>query len=176
MKIILTLFGFFLAARCLPAPGVSISQGCKDSKCSQWNGFSSDIDHSLLDVDIGSKCLGGKCDQETAFGVDFSKDHFFSSSSSDSDTFLIQHCEGSDCKQQSALGRKKRTVSISQEYDGGNSQLLAVSDGSGIPVDQKRGGEQEKKTFLCSGGVVSSSCDGSVCQITCSDNTQVESV
>ena len=115
MKIILTLFGFFLAARCLPAPGVSISQGCKDSKCSQWNGFSSDIDHSLLDVDIGSKCLGGECDQETAFGVDFSKDHFFSSSSSDSDTFLFQHCEGSDCKQQSALGRKKRTVTISQE-------------------------------------------------------------
>ena len=168
MKIILALFGFFLTARCLPAPGVSFLQECQGSKCHSSAAFGSGFDTAAADVAIKQRCKDGKCDKDSAFGVDFSdsfSDNFWDSSSSDSDTWTIQRCQGSNCQQKTAFGRKKRAVVIEQEYQSSQSHNNVVGDG-----------EQEMKTFVCAGGLVSSSCDSTVCEITCSDNTQVESV
>merc|ERR1712183_1268842 len=162
MKIILALFGFFLTARCLPAPGVSILTECEGSKCHQKSAF----DAAAADVSILSRCKDGKCNKDSAFGVDFSdsfSDDFFGSSSSDSDTWTIQRCQGSNCQQHTAFGRKKRAVVIEQEYESSQSHNNVVGDG-----------EQEMKTFVCAGGLVSSGCDSTVCEITCSDNTQYQ--
>jgi len=121
MKIILALFGFFLTARCLPAPGVSILTECEGSKCHQKSAFGAGFDTAAADVSILSRCKDGKCNKDSAFGVDFSdsfSDDFFGSSSSDSDTWTIQRCQGSNCQQKTAFGRKKRGVFIGQECHG----------------------------------------------------------
>merc|ERR1712203_377589 len=121
MKIILALFGFFLTARCLPAPGVSILTECVGSKCHQKSAFAAGFDTATADVSILSRCKDGKCNKDSAFGVDFSdsfSDDFFDSSSSDSDTWTIQRCQGSNCQQKTAFGRKKRGVFIGQECHG----------------------------------------------------------
>merc|ERR1712183_874159 len=119
MKIILALFGFFLTARCLPAPGVTFEQECEGSKCLSNSAFSSGFDTAAADVDFRQRCKDGKCNKKSAFGVDFSdgfSDTFWDSSSSDSDTWTIQRCQGSNCQQKTAFGRKKRAVVIEQEY------------------------------------------------------------
>merc|ERR1711997_1175742 len=121
MKIILALFGFFLTARCLPAPGVRFFQECQGSKCLSNSAFGSGFDTAAADVAFKQSCKDGKCNKNSAFGVDFSdgfSDGFFDSSSSDSDTWNIQDCRGSDCQQKTAFGRKKRGVFIGQECHG----------------------------------------------------------
>merc|ERR1711992_203756 len=113
MNIILALFGFFLTASCLPAPGVKISQECHGSKCHQKSAFAAGFDTEAADVSILSRCKDGKCDKDSAFGVDFSdsfSDDFFGSSSSDSDTWNIQRCQGSNCQKKTFFGRRKRAV------------------------------------------------------------------
>jgi len=156
---------------------VVIGTDCEGSKCHSRSAFAAGFDSSAADIAIRQRCKGSKCDQDQAFGVDFSEDFsddFFGSSSSDSDTWTFQNCEeGSNCQQKNKFGRKKRSVVIEQEYDGTQSQNNVVGDSTEIPVEQNTGGEEEMKTFVCAGGVVSSSCEGSVCVITCSDNTQV---
>merc|ERR1712119_168200 len=153
MKIILALFGFFLTARCLPAPGVTFEQECEGSKGLSNSAFGSGFDTAAADVAFRQRCKDGKCKKNSAFGVDFS----------DSDTWTIQRCQGSNCQQKTAFGRKKRAVVIEQEYQSSQSHNNVVGDG-----------EQEMKTFVCAGGLVSSSCDSTVCEITCSDNTQYQ--
>merc|ERR1712193_592111 len=111
---ILALFGFFLTASCLPAPGVSLIQECEGSKCHQKSAFAAGFDTAAADVSILSRCKDGKCYKDSAFGVDFSDDfsnNFFGSSSSDSDTWTIQECkEGSNCQKKTFFGRRKRAV------------------------------------------------------------------
>merc|ERR1711992_350368 len=121
MKIILALFGFFLTARCLPAPGVRFLQECQGSKCLSNSAFGSGFDTAAADVAFKQSCKDGKCNKKSAFGVDFSdsfSDTFWDSSSSDSDTWNIQNCQGSDCQSKTAFGRKKRGVFIGQECHG----------------------------------------------------------
>merc|ERR1712066_487652 len=121
MKIILALFGFFLTARCLPAPGVRFLQECQGSKCLSNSAFSSGFDTAAADVAFKQSCKDGKCNKKSALGVDFSdsfSDTFWDSSSSDSDTWNIQNCQGSDCQSKTAFGRKKRGVFIRQECHG----------------------------------------------------------
>merc|ERR1712183_803622 len=121
MKIILALFGFFLTARCLPAPGVSFLQECQGSKCLSNSAFSSGMGTAAADVAFKQSCKDGKCNKKSAFGVDFSdsfSDTFWDSSSSDSDTWNIQNRQGSDCQSKTAFGRKKRGVFIGQECHG----------------------------------------------------------
>jgi len=157
---------------------VVIGTDCEGSKCHSRSAFAAGFDTQAADIAIRQRCKGSKCDQDQAFGVDFSddfSDDFFGSSSSDSDTWTFQNCEkGSNCQQKNKFGRKKRSVVIEQEYDGTQSQNNVVGDSTEIPVEQNTGGEEEMKTFVCAGGVVSSSCEGSVCVITCSDNTQYQ--
>merc|ERR1712183_899247 len=121
MKINLALFGFFITARCLAAPGVSFLQECHGSKCDSRSAFGAGFDTAAADVAFKQRCKDGKCKKASAFGVDFSdgfSDGFFDSSSSDSDTWNIQNCQGSDCQSKTALGRKKRGVFIGQECHG----------------------------------------------------------
>merc|ERR1712183_815198 len=109
----LALFGFFLTARCLPAPGVSFLQECQGSKCLSNSAFSSGFDTAAADVAFKQSCKDGKCDKYSAFGVDFSDDfsnNFFGASSSDSDAWNIQNCQGSNCHQKTFFGRRKRAV------------------------------------------------------------------
>merc|ERR1712193_1443 len=113
MKIILALFGFFLTARCLPAPGVRFLQECQGSKCLSNSAFGSGFDTAAADVAFKQSCKDGKCNKKSAFGVDFSdgfSNNFFGSSSSDSDTWTIQRCHGSNCQQNNDFGRGKRAV------------------------------------------------------------------
>ena len=113
MKIILALFGFFLTARCLPAPGVTSLQQCEGSKCHSSAAFGSGFDTAAADVAFKQRCKDGKCNKDSAFGVDFSdsfSDDFFGSSSSDSDTWTIQRCQGSNCQQNNHFARGKRAV------------------------------------------------------------------
>merc|ERR1711992_133922 len=117
MKIILALFGFFLTARCLPAPGVRFLQECQGSKCLSNSAFGSGFDTAAADVAFKQSCKDGKCNKKSAFGVDFS-DAFWDSSSSDSDTWNTQNCQGSNCQSKTAFGRKKRGVFIGQECHG----------------------------------------------------------
>merc|ERR1711992_192888 len=93
--------------------GVFIGQECHGSKCHQKSGFGAGFDTAAADVAIKQRCKDGKCDKDSAFGVDFSdnfSNNFFDSSSSDSDTWAIQRCHGSNCQQNNDFGRGKRAV------------------------------------------------------------------
>ena len=104
MKIILALFGFFVAACCIPAPQ---TQNCKGSQCKQSN---------LNAKTAAQNCQGSQCDQSNIgdiggadwlknLGSDFGS-NFGSSNFKGFDVFN-QHCNGAQCAQQNS-GRKKR--------------------------------------------------------------------
>merc|ERR1712141_428533 len=173
MNIIFALFGFFLTASCLPAPGgINFKQTCRGAHCNQNTGVSAGNENFNANVD--QDCEGGNCDQDIAIGVDHSKG--WQRSSSTSSGGVIQYCkDGANCQQDQYFGRKKRGINFSQKCRGSHcNQNKSFGLRSGITVDQNRGGEQEMKSFVCAGGVVSSNWDRSSCQIICSDNIKYQ--
>merc|ERR1712038_1697033 len=166
------LFGFFLTASCLPAPGINFKQTCRGAHCNQNTGVSAGNEDFNANVD--QDCEGGNCDQDIAIGVDHSKGWQRPTSTSSGGT--IQYCKDeANCQQENDFGRKKRGINFSQKCRGSHcNQNKSFGLRSGITVDQNRGGEQEMKSFVCAGGVVSSNCDRSSCQIICSDNIKYQ--
>merc|ERR1711874_122528 len=157
MKNILALCGCFLTGSCLPAPGIKLIQQCHGSKCHSRSAFGAGFDSSAADIAIRQRCKGGKCDQDQAFGLDFSDDFdFFGSSSSDFDTWNIQNCEGSHCKQGNDFGRKKRGISQQchgRQCEQNNAVESGNGDVSGFPVEQKcQDGQCKQNNAVSSSG------------------------
>merc|ERR1712066_441908 len=129
-------------------------QNCEGSQCNQNNNFGGRKKRNAQNNAI-QNCKNGQCNQNNNFGGNTNQN--FPGSGKDwpfaPTVFGPQiNCVGSQCNQDN---RNKREVMA------GGEQVMA-------------GGEQERKTFVCAGGVVSSTCDRSVCEVTCSDNSKYQ--
>merc|ERR1712203_160624 len=154
MKIILALFGFFLTASSLPAPfppcfpncGQTAIQNCQNGQCNSNNLFG-DVPGIAT-----SNCVGSQCNQNNLFkGINRGTG--------------IQNCKGSQCNQNNNFGG-----STNQNFPGSGKGWpfgktvfgpQVNCEGSQCNQDNRNkrevmaGGDQERKTFVCAGGVVS---------------------
>merc|ERR1712232_803898 len=185
MKIILALFGFFLTASSLPAPFPpcfpfcnsgqtaptknNAIQNCKNGQCNQNNQFSD------LPGTATSNCVGSQCNQNNNFGGRKKRN---------AQNNAIQNCKNGQCNQNNNFGgnTNQNFPGSGKDWPFGTTVFGPQLNCEGSQCNQdnrnKRevmaGGDQERKTFVCAGGVVSSTCDRSVCEVTCSDNSKYQ--
>merc|ERR1712232_727331 len=79
----------------------------------------------------------------------------------------IQNCKNGQCNQNNQFSDVPGTATsncVGSQCNQDNRNKREVM----------AGGDQERKTFVCAGGVVSSTCDRSVCEVTCSDNSKYQ--
>ena len=108
MKIVLALFGFFVAACCLPAP--QILQSCDSgSNCGQNNAV---LAGSRLK--IKQDCRSGNCEQKNLENNgDFDAFDDFFKDDNDFGDINIQNCNSeSECRQQNQGRKKRATVQV----------------------------------------------------------------
>merc|ERR550539_1813608 len=147
MKIVLALFGFFVAACCLPAP--QILQSCDSgSNCGQ-----NDAVLAGSRLKIKQDCRSGNCEQKNLENNgDFAGFDDFFKDDNDFGDINIQNCKSaSECRQQNQ-GRKKRATVQAETVE-------------------------KTQTYSCPGNGINgirSQCRGNICEIICSDNTRYQ--
>merc|ERR1712183_859282 len=151
MKIILALFGFFLTASCLPAPGFNFNQQCEGSHCNQNTGVGAGNEDFNANIDQG--CQGGNCNQDIAIGVDFGKGR------QKRGINFKQRCEGSHCNQNTGVGagNENFNANVDQDCEGGNCNMDIA-----IGVDHSKG--WQRSTSTSSGGKIQNCKEGDNCQ------------
>jgi len=174
-------------------PGTATSN-CVGSQCNQNNNFGGRKKRNAQNNAI-QNCKNGQCNQNNNFGGNTNQN--FPGSGKDwpfgKTVFGPQvNCEGSQCQQSNfnlGGGSGSGDSGSGKDWPFGPTvfgpQLNCVGSQCNQDNRNKRevmaggeevmaGGDQERKTFVCAGGVVSSTCDRSVCEVTCSDNSKYQ--
>merc|ERR1712232_1281778 len=174
-------------------PGTATSN-CVGSQCNQNNNFGGRKKRNAQNNAI-QNCKNGQCNQNNNFGGNTNQN--FPGSGKDwpfgKTVFGPQvNCEGSQCQQSNfnlgggsgsgdsgsgkdwpfgptVFGPQLNCVGSQCNQDNRN-KIEVMAGGEEVMA----GGDQERKTFVCAGGVVSSTCDRSVCEVTCSDNSKYQ--